>query len=544
VIATGVQPSLVKNRVRGSRGYSANRTGASSDLSPTSRWGCGPCSYDFASARLVYPNGLSSNFTYDDLNRLTTLNATKAAYNYTLGPTGNRQSAAESINGVSGRTLNWSYDGIYRLTNETISLDPRSKNGTVNYGLDPVGNRLSQDSTLPGISTGAATFDANDQLSTEQYDNNGNTIQSGPRTFAYDSQNRVKSMGNNVTITYDGDGNRVSKTVSGVTTRYLVDELNPTGLPQVVEELVGNAVQRIYTYGKQRINQNQVNNSAWTPSFYGYDGLGSVRTLTDAAGTVTDTYDYDAWGNAVSITGSTLNVYLYRGEQYDPDLGLYYLRARHFNPITGRFLSRDPADGGITDPRTLHKYLYAAANPINLTDPTGRSIGGTLILGEISLPGAIALGTAAALGLACVAEPVVAGLDMGLGTALGYEVYDVKTVGPPNCPILVTFSWRQKVDSLPRPAPRVQPRVCTPQRQAELEAEKDAACNGAKGKCKPGDKCITIGLKIVAKAACIGARVDVMLECFSGGDIGHQIQVDQMVKEISDCAELKKTCQP
>jgi RHS repeat-associated protein len=259
---------------------------------------------------------------------------------------------------------------------------------------------------------------------------------------------------------------------------------------------------------------------------------------------VTDTYDYDAWGNAVNTTGSTPNVYLYRGEQYDPDLRLYYLRARYFNPVTGRLLSRDPADGRITDPRTLHKYLYAAADPVNLADPTGRSIGGTLILGDISLPGAVALGTAAILGIACVGEPVLAGLDMGLATALGYEVYDVKTVGPPYCPILVTFSWRKKVESLPRPAPKVQPRVCTPQRQTELEEEKDAACNGAKGKCTPGDKCITIGLKIVAKAACIGARVDIMLECFSGGDIGHQIQVDQMVKEISDCAELKKTCQP
>ena len=136
-----------------------------------------------------------------------------------------------------------------------------------------------------------------------------------------------------VTLQYDGDGNRAAKTVGGASTRYLVDELNPTGYAQVVEELTGTTVTRTYTYGLQRINQNQLINSAWTPSFYGYDGFGSVRALADVTGTVTDTYDYDAWGNSFGSTGSTPNGYLYRGEQYDPDLALYYLRARYYNPL-------------------------------------------------------------------------------------------------------------------------------------------------------------------------------------------------------------------
>jgi RHS repeat-associated protein len=62
----------------------------------------------------------------------------------------------------------------------------------------------------------------------------------------------------------------------------------------------------------------------------------------------------------------------YRGEQYDSDLGLYYLRARYYNPITGRFLSRDPLAGDPTVPRTLHKYLYADGDPVDLVDATGR----------------------------------------------------------------------------------------------------------------------------------------------------------------------------
>ena len=86
----------------------------------------------------------------------------------------------------------------------------------------------------------------------------------------------------------------------------------------------------------------------------------------------TDSYEYDAFGNALQTSGSTPNNYLYRGEQFDPDLGLYYLRARYYNPATGRFLSRDPIDHSITDPNQLHKYLYANGDPVNAIDPSGQ----------------------------------------------------------------------------------------------------------------------------------------------------------------------------
>jgi RHS repeat-associated protein len=131
----------------------------------------------------------------------------------------------------------------------------------------------------------------------------------------------------------------------------LVDDLSPTGLAQVVEEVAGSAVQREYTYGLQRISQDQVISSTWMLSFYGYDGGGSVRQLTNASGTVTDSYNYDAFGNLLNPAGATTpNNYRYRGEQYDPTLGLYYLRARFYKRVTGRFMSRDREDGIATDP--------------------------------------------------------------------------------------------------------------------------------------------------------------------------------------------------
>jgi RHS repeat-associated protein len=324
-------------------------------------------------ATATYPNGLQSAFTYDSLNRMTTLVTPVSGYSYQFDATGKRTQAVE----VTGRTLNWNYDGINRLTQETIADAPASNNGVVSYSLDPVGNRLSDTSSLSGVSSSSATFNADDELSSETYDSNGNTLTTGGKTFTYDAENHLTGMsvsGTAVSIVYDAFGNRVSKTVNGVTTKYLVeDDVNPTGYPQVMDEIVRGSVERTYTYGLQRINQDQLLSSAWTPSFYGYDGAGSVRQLTNAAGTVTDTYDYDAFGNQVNHTGTTPNNYLYRAEQYDSDLRLYYLRARYYNPLTGRFLSRDPVSGSSSDPKSLHKYLYAGGEPVNADDPTGRA---------------------------------------------------------------------------------------------------------------------------------------------------------------------------
>jgi RHS repeat-associated protein len=318
-----------------------------------------------------YPNGVTHAYSYDTLNRLTQVGAAKNAnsishYAYTLGVAGNRLTAAE----LSGRSVAYGYDSLYRLTTEAVTSDPHNNNGTASYTYDSVGNRKTLTSTLPPAGGMTYTYDADDRLGSDTYDNDGNTINSVGIADSYDFENHMIAHGG-VTLVYDGDGNRVAETIGGVTTNYLVDTVNPTGYAQVVDELQSGAVARTYSYGLERISEGQTLNSEWTPSFYGYDGHGSVRQLTNSAGAITDTYDYDAFGNLTNSTGSTANNYLFAGEQYDPALGLYYDRARYLNTTTGRFWSMDPENGDPMSPMSLHRYLYAGSDPVNGKDPTG-----------------------------------------------------------------------------------------------------------------------------------------------------------------------------
>ncbi|MDP5141377.1 GIY-YIG nuclease family protein [Rheinheimera baltica] len=110
--------------------------------------------------------------------------------------------------------------------------------------------------------------------------------------------------------------------------------------------------------------------SGQTHSFH-YDGLGSTRLLSDAAGNVSDSYSYAAFGELLSSNGDTDNNYLFTGEQFDDSLDNYYLRARYYNPEVGRFTRQDEWLGRDGEPVTLNKYLYTHADPVNGTDPSG-----------------------------------------------------------------------------------------------------------------------------------------------------------------------------
>ena len=136
----------------------------------------------------------------------------------------------------------------------------------------------------------------------------------------------------------------------------------------------------MYVYGLDLISADLA--SASGVRFYHADGQLSIRLLTDAAGHVADTYLYDAFGVLIAATGGTANAYLYTGEQFDAETALYYLRARNYDSGTGRFTSTDPFPGFNTDPSSLHRYLYAANDPVNRIDPSGEisfSVSGLLL---------------------------------------------------------------------------------------------------------------------------------------------------------------------
>jgi RHS repeat-associated protein len=333
---------------------------------------------------VTYPNGVVHTYGYDTRNRLTNLgvNGTVAgapgaiaSYAYKLDASGHRTGVTE----LSGRTGSYGYDNLYRLTSEAIAGDPNAVNGAVSYVYDSVGNRTQKTSTLPGYPGGLMNYNANDQLSTDTYDADGNATASNGNGYVYDFENHLVQQGG-ISIVYDGDGNRVSKTAGGVTTKYLVDTQNPTGYAQVVYETFtgGTGARELthsYVYGLERVSEQRIyftgSQSLTQYIYYVYDGHGSVRALTDPTGTVTDTYDYDAFGNLLHQTGTTPNNYLYSGEQFDPDLGFYYNRARYLNVSTGRFWSMDSYEGNDQEPLSLHKYLYASASPVNRVDPDG-----------------------------------------------------------------------------------------------------------------------------------------------------------------------------
>jgi RHS repeat-associated protein len=289
---------------------------------------------------------------------------------------------------LSDRTLTYTYDELYRLASELIANDPHGVNGNATHSYDPVGNRLNRSSSIAPVLSQSSTYDPNDRLTSDGYDNNGNTTAAGGNNYGYDFENHLTSLNNGaVSYVYDGDGNRVAKTVGGVTTRYLVDTNNPTGYAQVVDELQSGAVVKSFTYGHDLISQRIVGD---TLSFYQYDGHGSVRLLTNASGAITDAYDYDAFGNLIYRSGTTPNDYLYAGEQLDANLGFYYLRARYMNPSNGRFWTMDSFEGHFTDPLSLHKYLYADGNPIDRIDPSGQEATIGELVADLSLGEVIA----------------------------------------------------------------------------------------------------------------------------------------------------------
>jgi len=226
----------------------------------------------------------------------------------------------------------------------------------VGYTYDKAGNRLTE---TRGAATTTATYDAAGQMTarggiTYTYDQAGNLTQAGSDTYGWDAEGRLTSVtrsGHSATYRYDGDGIRTRTTVDGTTNDLLVDRTG--GLPEIVDDGTAGYLQAPGMVAK-------VTASGATDGLT--DALGSVRGTTDASGTLTGRRSYEAFGQTLSSSGTSLT-FGFTGAPSDAT-GLVDLRARSLDPVSGRFLSADSVIPNAPGTQGYSPYAYVANNQI------------------------------------------------------------------------------------------------------------------------------------------------------------------------------------
>ena len=309
---------------------------------------------------LTYANGTTTTYAYNQANLVTSVvnkkgNTTLSSHTYTYYLDGNIASENEN-----GTTKTYEYDGLGRLTKET-------RNGTITlYTYDANGNRATM--TQNGVTT-TYEYDANNRLLKEtvagavtsyDYDANGNLIN------AWNSENPVGAYG------YNLFGNQISFTADSIV--YTNYTYRPDGLRHSIGDKVhiwdgSNIVADVddgdITVYVRGINLIYADDGDKT--YYHFNAHDDVVALTNANGSKTKSYSYNAFG--VEYNESTLddNPFRYCGEYYDKETQTIYLRARYYDSAQGRFTQEDPIRDG------YNWYTYCGGNPVNFIDRTGLS---------------------------------------------------------------------------------------------------------------------------------------------------------------------------
>jgi RHS repeat-associated protein len=191
-------------------------------------------------------------------------------------------------------------------------------------------------------------------------------------TYVYDARNLLREVQRDGTLLesyqYDYQGHRIKKAGPDGVVRYVWDGNNIL----LETDDHGNTIAK-YDYAGDRLLA--VHHVTEGTAFYLLDALGSPVALIRQDGAVAARYKLDAWGVLRVEQGSTPNPFRFTGHQFDEATGLYYAKARYYNPETARFLTEDPVKGNILDPLTLNPYLYGHANPTVYVDPDGRCVG-------------------------------------------------------------------------------------------------------------------------------------------------------------------------
>jgi RHS repeat-associated protein len=329
--------------------YPGNKTvsygyDAAGRLTSVSDWLGGVTSYTYdAAGRLqqtAYPNGVKTTRSYDAASRLASLTHKKTDGSLILSQvmTYDSRGNITSID-TTPEPTGWIKS---KFTQYDVNNDDQytTIDGWLNLGYDPVGQMLARD--VDGSEASAYSFDVRGRLVSAK-------VASATTSFAYGPE-----------------GERIEKTSATQTTRYVVD--TNAGLPRVALELDASSAPAIYyIYGLGLTARVPATGTAI--QYYHEDVQRNIAALTNAAGSVTDTYFYHPFGKVLAKTGATANPYQFAGQLgvEQDDTGLIYMRARYYDPILERFISKDPIGilGG------LNVYDYVGRNPMSYADPSG-----------------------------------------------------------------------------------------------------------------------------------------------------------------------------
>ena len=405
--------------------------------------GCTAFAYDNDGRRTTtqFPGGATEVVGYQNSGNISSIVGknssgtilTNLSYTYTSTTTDHNLLYQEVESAPSSVTTTYTYDTDNRLTSAAISGGT-----TYTYYYDAAGNRCSAAATgtpaLCPTGTGVFAYNAANQLtgspfgSSYSYDGNGNetagysTIGATSKAISesYNNRNQTSSItpsgSSAVNFAYTG-ADSTQRTASG-STSFANEEPSGSSSNQVQTDF--STVCYLYDPTGHLLGEHV------TPTSYYYlhNVQGSIiAVITGNGGTVENKYSYDPYGNITSSSTSVANPWQYAGGYYDSSTGLIKFGTRYYNPTIGRWTQQEAKDGGITNPQALNRYVYAADNPINMTDPTGQSntaleviAVGFLVVGASLFFGGAALGFA---GLFAAGSSLETGgiLGVALGTA-------------------------------------------------------------------------------------------------------------------------------
>ena len=301
-----------------------------------------------------------TTYGYDKLNRLTTVTFSGKTITYTY----HKDSQLSKVSYPNGMTTEYGYDAVGRLTSKKTKLSSGTVIASYNYTLDKVGNIISQTIKEPYGDMKLANEDVSYSYNSGNritkagdisfsFDANGNTTKRGSESYSWDKSDHLVRAGS-TSMEYDPLGLIVSYGDVEFTT-------NPLGIGSVLSDSKSGAA---YIYGnglEARVKNGKV-------SYYVTDFRGSVVAIVDDNGKITHKYQYDEYGKVTQKQEADYNPFQYVGKYGVMALNdhQYYMRARHYDPTIGRFLSEDPI-------WSTNLYPYADNNPITNVDISGGS---------------------------------------------------------------------------------------------------------------------------------------------------------------------------